>query len=147
MTECGYHHSPFRSFHSARNEMIDSYDEDHLKAVENGAQRKEKKSYIGGLISKGFNRVWHLAAVTYSSIAVPPTTGWWIRPNLVITQCDSAIGDRSAQNLLQASKQPSLYTLLTSSISTSHYCNCYHSKWWNDSMGRAANCILCRPPQ
>ena len=43
MTECGYHHSPFRSFHSARNEMIDSYDDDHLKAVENGAQRKEKK--------------------------------------------------------------------------------------------------------
>lgn len=84
----------------------------------------------------------------------PPTatTGWMdvMDPhNLVITQCDSAIGDRSEhKTFCKPQNNPLCTTPLLTSISTSHYCaDCHHSKWSNGSMGRAANCILRRPPR
>lgn len=92
MTECGYHCSPLRSFHSAWNEMIDTYDDDHLKAVE----KRAKGVDFGGIFNRGLTSC--CCYLFLYCFPPPATTGWMdmMDPyNLVITQCDSAIGDRS----------------------------------------------------
>lgn len=134
-----YHHSFEPFFFYIPPEMKWSIsDDDNLKTVEGGR--------VGWVDSMGFDILLLFSSTIRMDV-------WWIRLVKVSNNAMwlSRRGGTDQQNLFASLKNnplaPSPPPLVTGTISTSHYCNCDHSKWSKASIQQAANCIRVGPYQ